>query len=69
MSATLVSTQRTRGQPRSSFARVALGPSQIDAYYQRFGLDCPWGFADPSSWKCTPRYCSNWDGCPGGAGL
>ena len=69
MSAALVTTQRTRGQLRSSLARVALAASQIDAYYQRFGPDRPWGFADPTSWKCSPRYCSHWDGCPGGAGL
>jgi hypothetical protein len=69
MSAALLTTQRTRGQLRSSLARVALAASQIDACYQRFGPDRPWGFADPTSWKCSPRYCSHWDGCPGGAGL
>ncbi len=27
------------------------------------------GFADPSGWKCSARYCEAWRSCPGGAGL
>jgi hypothetical protein len=69
MSATLITTRRTPGQLRATLARIALAASQIQAYYQRFGPDRPWGFADPTGWKCSPRYCSHWDGCPGGAGL
>ena len=69
MSASLVSTSRTRGQLRGVLARLALAASQIAACYERYGPDQPWGFADPTSWKCSPRYCSAWRACPGGAGL
>ena len=33
------------------------------------GRDRPWGFADPTSWKCSERFCHFWHACPGGAGL
>jgi hypothetical protein len=69
MSAGLITTRRTPGQLRASLARIALAASQIDAYYQRFGPDRPWGFADPTGWRCSERYCSAWRRCPGGAGL
>jgi len=69
MGASLVSTSRTSGQLRGVLARVALAASQIAASYERYGPDQPWGFADPTSWKCGPRYCSHWASCPGGKGL
>jgi hypothetical protein len=69
MSAGLVTTRRTPGQLRACLARIALAASQIDAYYQRFGPDRPWGFADPTGWKCSERFCAHWVACPGGAGL
>ena len=50
-------------------ARIALAASQIAALHDRYGPDRPWGFADPTSWKCGPRYCQHWATCPGGAGL
>jgi PD-(D/E)XK nuclease superfamily len=65
----LVRTQRTVGQLRATLARIALAASEIDAYYRRYGPDRPWGFADPTSWKCSERYCAHWRSCPGGAGL
>jgi len=65
----LVHTTRTIGQHRATLARIALAASQIDAYYQRFGPDRPWGFADPTSWKCAAQYCEHYLTCPGGAGL
>ena len=49
--------------------RVAQAASQIAAAYERFGPDEPWGFADPTAWKCSPRYCAHHHRCPGGAGL
>ena len=52
MAASLVSTSRTRGQLRGVLARLALAASQIAACYERYGPDQPWGFADPTSWKC-----------------
>jgi len=69
MSAALITTRRTAGQLRASLARIALAAAEIDAYYQRFGPDSPWGFADPTSWKCSGRFCAHYSACPGGAGL
>ncbi len=69
MSTSLVRTTRTVGQSRATLARIALAASQICAHLERFGPDRPWGFADPTSWKCSARYCEHWAGCPGGAGL
>ena len=69
MSTSLVFTSRTRGQLRGVLARLALAASQIAACHERYGPDQSWGFADPTSWRCSPRYCSHWAGCPGGAGL
>src|SRR5437764_8245683 len=69
MAASLVPTSRTSGQLRGVLARLALAASQIAACYERYGPDQPWGFADPTSWKCSPRYCSHWASCPGGTGL
>jgi hypothetical protein len=67
MSATLVSTSRKAGQLRGALVRIAQVARQIVACYERFGPDEPWGFADPSSWKCSARYCEAWSSCPGGA--
>ena len=69
MSTALVTTSRTVGQMRGVLARVALAASQIAAAYERYGPDQPWGFADPTSWKCSHRYCHAWASCPGGKGL
>jgi hypothetical protein len=69
MTTALVDTQRTVGQLRAILARIAQAASQIAALYDRYGPDEPWGFADPASWKCTPRYCSHHRRCPGGSGL
>jgi hypothetical protein len=69
MSAALITTHRTKGQLRAALARIALAAAEIDAYYRRFGSDRPWGFADPTSWKCSERFCSAWSSCPGGRGL
>jgi len=69
MAAALITTTRTVGQQRASLARIAQAASQIAAYYERFGPDEPWGFADPAGWKCAPRYCAHWHACPGGTGL
>jgi hypothetical protein len=69
MSASLVTTRRTPGQLRAILARIAQAATQIDAYHRRFGPDEPWGFADPSGWKCSPRYCDHHAACPGGGGL
>jgi hypothetical protein len=69
MSCSLVSTSRSAGQLRGMLARLALAASQIAASYERHGPDRAWGFADPTSWKCSSRYCHAWASCPGGAGL
>jgi hypothetical protein len=69
MSSSLVSTSRSVGAMRGVLARVALAASQIAAFNERYGPDQPWGFADPTSWKCSPRYCHHWASCPGGRGL
>jgi hypothetical protein len=54
---------------RATLARIAQATSQIDAYYRRYGPDEPWGFADPSGCKCSPRYCAHRQRGPGGGGL
>jgi hypothetical protein len=69
MSASLVSTSRSVGEMRGVLARIALAASQIAACHERYGPEQPWGFADPTSWKCSPRYCAHWASCPGGRGL
>jgi len=69
MSASLVGTSRSVGEMRGVLARIALAASQIAACHERYGPDQPWGFADPTSWKCSPRYCAHWATCPGGRGL
>ena len=69
MSASLTGTTRTAGQLRGVLARVALAASQIAAAHERYGPDRAWGFAEPTSWKCSPRYCHAWGSCPGGRGL
>jgi hypothetical protein len=69
MSASLVSTSRGVGEMRGVLARIALAASQIAAFNERYGPDRPWGFADPTSWKCSARYCQHWASCPGGSGL
>ena len=69
LGAALTTTTRGVGQMRSSLARVAQAASQIAALHDRYGPQCSWGFADPTGWRCGPRYCSHWTSCPGGAGL
>jgi PD-(D/E)XK nuclease superfamily len=69
MSVALRTTTRTVGQMRATLARIALAASEIVASYQRLGPYRPWGFADPTSWKCAAKYCTAWHTCPGGAGL
>jgi hypothetical protein len=62
-------TTRTVGQMRAIRARVALAASQIVATYERYGAERPWGYAEPTHWQCSPRFCAHWADCPGGAGL
>ena len=65
----LITTTRSTGQLRATLARIAQAAGQIDALHQRFGPDEPWGFADPTGWRCSERFCGSWRSCPGGAGL
>ena len=53
--------RRSRGSRRP--------PARSSPLYERYGPDEPWGFADPSGWKCSPRYCAHHHRCPGGGGL
>ena len=69
LATSLIPTERNVAALRSTLARIALAASQIAALHDRYGPDRPWGFADPTSWKCGPRYCPHWATCPGGAGL
>jgi len=69
MATSLVSTSRTIGQLRGVLARIALAASQIAACHERYGPDHPWGFADPSSWKCSPRFCANSRNAAASSGL
>jgi hypothetical protein len=69
MSAALIQTTRTLGQIRATLARIALAASEIVATYERLGPERPWGLADPTSWKCSRRFCHAWGNCPGGIGL
>lgn len=65
----LTTTSRSVGQMRTSLARIAQAASQITALYERYGPDRSWGFADPTGWRCSARFCPAWRECPGGAGL
>jgi hypothetical protein len=69
MAASIVTTTRSIGQLRGALARIAQVARQIVSSYEQFGPDEPWGFADPTGWKCSARYCEAWGSCPGGAGL
>ena len=69
IAASIVTTARSTGQLRGALVRIAQAARQIVACYERFGPDEPWGFADPTGWKCSERYCEAWRTCPGGAGL
>jgi hypothetical protein len=69
MTSSVLPTSRTPGQLRGVLARIALAASQIVACCERYGPDQPWGFADPTSWRCSPRFCHLWASCPGGRGL
>ena len=69
MGASIVTTSRTVGQLRGALARIAQAASEIVACWETLGPDRPWGFADPTGWKCSPRYCEAWSSCAGGAGL
>jgi PD-(D/E)XK nuclease superfamily len=69
IAASIVTTTRSVGQLRGELARIAQVARQIVAYYEHFGPDEPWWFADPTGWKCSARYCEAWARCPGGAGL
>jgi hypothetical protein len=69
MSASIVTTRRSTAQRRGALARIAQVAAQIVACHERFGPDRPWGFADPSGWKCSRRYCEAWGSCPGGGGV
>jgi hypothetical protein len=69
MNASLVTTRRSTAQLRGALARIAQVAAQIVACHERFGPNRPWGFADPTGWKCSARYCEAWHSCPGGGGL
>jgi len=69
ISSKIVRTTRTIEQLRATLARFAQAASQIAWLHERFGSDRPWGFADPSHWKCTEAQCPYWSSCPGGGGL
>ena len=62
-------TERTAGQHRATLARFALAASQIVAAYEAFGPERPWGFAEPSHWRCSAKYCAAYRSCAGGSGL
>ncbi len=68
MSTSLVTTRRTRRQLRTTLVRYAQAAASIRAMYDAFGAERPWQFAEPTSWKCSQRYCSHWSRCPAGGG-
>ena len=65
----MITTRRSVAQLRGALARIGQAARQIAAYHERFGPDEPWGFADPTAWKCSARYCDAFRSCPGGAGI
>ena len=74
MSASIVTTSRSTEQLRGALARIAQVAAQIVACHERFGPDRPWGFADPTGWKCSPASARHGTaaqaaaGCRGGPG-
>lgn len=56
MAASIVATSRSIGQLRGALARIAQAVSDTVASYERFGAEQPWGFTDPTGWKCSARY-------------
>ena len=67
-----VARDHRAGRPASYAARWSgsrRSPGRSSRCYERFGPDEPWGFADPSGWKCSDRYCDAWATCPGGVGV
>ena len=69
MAASIITTGRSVAQLRGALARIGQAARQITAYHERFGPDQPWGFADPTGWKCSARCCDAFGACPGGAGI
>ena len=65
ISSVLRTTTRSVGQMRATLARIALAASEITAAYERLGPDRPWGFADPTSWKCQLGFCARLGKLPG----
>lgn len=73
----LVSTTRTQAQMAAILTRFAQTAAEITWYYDNVGVDVPWGFAEPGSWKCQAhptkpglgRFCSAYGRCPVGAGI
>ena len=62
--ASIVTTGRSTGQLRGALVRIAQVARQIVACYERFGPDEPWGFADPSGWKCSSATARRGDAAP-----
>ncbi len=67
--AKIVRTTRNAAQMRGVLARMAAMANGIVALYEKLGPDQPWPYADPTAWKCAPKFCEHWSSCGGGGGL
>jgi hypothetical protein len=65
----IVTTERDRRRRKGALARFVTMANGIAALYAQIGPEGPWPLADPSSWKCSKRFCEHFARCPGGAGL
>ncbi len=67
--ARITRTIRTPAQMRGTVARMAAMANGIVAFYEKLGPEQPWPYADPTGWKCGPKFCGFFSTCAGGAGL
>jgi hypothetical protein len=65
----IVTTERDQRRRRGALARFTAMANGVAALYKEIGPEGPWPLADPTSWKCSKRFCEHFASCPGGAGF
>lgn len=61
----VLQTTRTDAELEHMQRRIALAARQIS----RAAETGDWSYAEEGHWKCGPKFCSAWSGCPGGGAL